>query len=323
MNKKKGWLVGCLGCLGIILLCGISFAACSVIFSGVSGSNTKVADTKVTGDSDEQKKKEKDAQTENQKAEQEEQEKAEAEAQAKKDEEAKKAADEDKAKEEAEKKKATKTAGTTDRIAVDLIQTVDGDTIKVMYNGKEETVRYLLIDTPETKDPNSCMQPFGQNASDRNKQLVNSEKLEIEFDVGERKDKYGRLLAYVYADGKSVQETLLKEGLARVAYVYPPNTRYLDQFQSAESSAKNNRTAIWSQSGYASNNGFNGCVAEKKTEPKEKPKPKPEPKAPASSNVYFKNCSAVKAAGAAPIHRGDPGYAKHLDRDGDGVGCES
>lgn len=41
-----------------------------------------------------------------------------------------------------------------------------------------------------------------------------------------------------------------------------------------------------------------------------------------SSDVYYKNCDAVRAAGAAPIHRGDPGYAKHLDRDGDGVGCE-
>jgi hypothetical protein len=37
---------------------------------------------------------------------------------------------------------------------------------------------------------------------------------------------------------------------------------------------------------------------------------------------YYKNCDAVRAAGKAPIHRGDPGYARHLDRDGDGVGCE-
>jgi hypothetical protein len=38
--------------------------------------------------------------------------------------------------------------------------------------------------------------------------------------------------------------------------------------------------------------------------------------------VYYKNCSAVRAAGAAPIHRGEPGYGRHLDRDGDGIGCE-
>jgi hypothetical protein len=44
-------------------------------------------------------------------------------------------------------------------------------------------------------------------------------------------------------------------------------------------------------------------------------------KTKAPSSVFYENCSAVRAAGAAPIHRGDPGYAKHLDRDGDGVGC--
>jgi hypothetical protein len=51
-------------------------------------------------------------------------------------------------------------------------------------------------------------------------------------------------------------------------------------------------------------------------------KPKPQPTTKAPTTVYYKNCDAVRAAGAAPIHRGDPGYAKHLDRDGDGVGCE-
>jgi Excalibur calcium-binding domain len=51
-----------------------------------------------------------------------------------------------------------------------------------------------------------------------------------------------------------------------------------------------------------------------------RPKPSPTSKKPAA--VYYKNCAAVRAAGADPIRRGDPGYAKHLDRDGDGVGCE-
>lgn len=216
----------------------------------------------------------------------------------------------------AEKKKATQTSGTTDRIPVTLTKTVDGDTIKVNYNGQEETIRYLLIDTPESKHPNTCVQPYGQRASDRNKQLVNSGQLEIEFDVGERKDKYGRLLAYVYVDGKSVQETLLKEGLARVAYVYPPNTRYLDQFEKAEDNAENENVAIWKSNGYITDDG---CAEQKEEQPKQKAQ---QPKQD-SPSVYYKNCDAVRAAGAAPIKRGQPGYAKHLDRDGDGVGCES
>lgn len=40
------------------------------------------------------------------------------------------------------------------------------------------------------------------------------------------------------------------------------------------------------------------------------------------SNTYYRNCAAARAAGAAPVRIGDPGYARHLDRDGDGVGCE-
>ncbi len=66
------------------------------------------------------------------------------------------------------------------------------------------------------------------------------------------------------------------------------------------------------------------------TKPKPKPKPtikptikpKPKPK-PTAEAAYYKNCDAVRAAGKAPIHRGDPGYSRKLDRDGDGIGCEN
>lgn len=68
-----------------------------------------------------------------------------------------------------------------------------------------------------------------------------------------------------------------------------------------------------------------------KTEPAPKPKPKPKKKAPepaeeqapAPKSEYYENCSAARAAGAAPVRRGDPGYGSHLDRDGDGIGCET
>ncbi|MEC1546830.1 thermonuclease family protein [Bacillus rugosus] len=129
-------------------------------------------------------------------------------------------------------------------VDVTLDKVVDGDTIKVRYNGNIDTVRYLLIDTPETKKPDSCVQPYGEDASKRNKELVSSGKLQLEFDKGDRRDKYGRLLAYVYADGKSVQETLLKEGLARIAFVYEPNTKYIDQFTKDEQVAKSEKLLI-------------------------------------------------------------------------------
>lgn len=52
------------------------------------------------------------------------------------------------------------------------------------------------------------------------------------------------------------------------------------------------------------------------------PRPHPIPAAPSASGFQYRNCTEARAAGAAPVHRGDPGYGPHLDRDGDGVGCE-
>ena len=151
---------------------------------------------------------------------------------------------------------AIKTGGTTERIPVEYRRTVDGDTILVGYNGKEVKLRYLLTDTPESVHPQMGKQPFGEEASLRNQELLESGEVTIEFDVGERIDKYGRLLAYVYVDDVSVQETLIREGLARVAYVYPPNTRHLDGLEKAQELAKQEGLGIWSVENYAPK-GFN------------------------------------------------------------------
>ncbi len=141
-------------------------------------------------------------------------------------------------------------------IPVELVKTIDGDTIKIKYEGKEQNVRYLLIDTPETNHAQLGKQPFGQQAKDRNAELMNSGKLEIEFDIGERVDKYGRLLAYIYIDGVSIQEKLLEEGLARVGYVYPPNTRHLDEFERAQEKAQKSGIGIWTLEDYVTERGF-------------------------------------------------------------------
>lgn len=141
-------------------------------------------------------------------------------------------------------------------IPVELVKAIDGDTIKVKYEGKEQNLRYLLMDTPETNHPQLGKQPFGEKAKERNRELLNSGKLEIEFDIGERIDKYGRLLAYVYIDGESVQEKLIEEGLARVAYVYPPNTRHLDLYEKAQERAKKAGIGIWTLEDYVTNRGF-------------------------------------------------------------------
>lgn len=149
------------------------------------------------------------------------------------------------------------TDGSTNQIAVEVVEVIDGDTIKVKYNGDIEKVRYLLIDTPETNHHTLGKQPFGEEAKQRNKEIIKSGNVTIEFDVGNRLDDYGRMLAYVYVDGESVQETLLEEGLARTAYIFPPNTRYLDEFEEASKVAKERSIGIWETDNYVTNRGFN------------------------------------------------------------------
>lgn len=146
------------------------------------------------------------------------------------------------------------------QVPVTIVETVDGDTIKVWKNGKIETVRYLLIDTPESKNPNMCVQPYAREASLRNRELVKSGMLTLEFEQENIKDSYGRLLAYVYVDGKSVQGTLLKEGYARMAYFMNPPYKYLEQYRKEENQAKREKINIWSRLNFVSKWGFNGCL---------------------------------------------------------------
>ncbi|WP_243291687.1 thermonuclease family protein [Bacillus sp. FJAT-47783] len=149
-----------------------------------------------------------------------------------------------------------------ERISATIVDVVDGDTMKIIVNGKEETIRLLLIDTPETVHPTKPVQPFGPEASQFAKEMLSNKEVEIELDVNER-DKYGRLLVYVYINGQMFNEMLLENGLARVAYVYPPNTKYVDRFVSIEKKAKQKEIGIWSIENYVIEDvGFNDDLTE-------------------------------------------------------------
>ncbi|WP_232319185.1 thermonuclease family protein [Sporosarcina ureae] len=232
---------------------------------------------------------------------------------------------------------STDTSGTTARIPVELVKVIDGDTIKILYNGKEQNVRYLLIDTPETNHPRLGKQPFGDEAKARNKELIESGTLEIEFDVGERFDKYDRLLAYIYVDGKSLQKVLLSEGLARVAYIYPPNTRYVDSYEKTQAIAKEKKLGIWSVEDYATDSGFNAQVVKEKpaelapeketsaphsvkTEQPVAPVAKPTP--PVQNTEWFQNCTELRKTYPNGVPSSHPAYQLKMDRDKDGFACE-
>ncbi|QIZ08456.1 thermonuclease family protein [Priestia megaterium] len=148
----------------------------------------------------------------------------------------------------------------TGQIPVTLVDTIDGDTIKIRVQGKNETVRYLLIDTPESKKPKMCVQPYAKESFLRNDELVKSGALTMEMEQENRRDSYGRLVAYVYVDGQSVQETLLKEGYARVGYIMNPPYKYLTLYREDEKLAKRSKLNIWSQPDFVTQWGFNGCV---------------------------------------------------------------
>lgn len=142
---------------------------------------------------------------------------------------------------------------------VEIVEVVDGDTIRIKWQGDNKLVRYLLIDTPETNHPRLGKQPFGEEAKALNEELLKNASVSIEFDIGERYDDYGRLLAYVYADGERVQDQLVSAGVARVAYVYPPNTRYLDELEEAQKLAKNQQLGVWAYDYYVTNQGFDAA----------------------------------------------------------------
>lgn len=118
-------------------------------------------------------------------------------------------------------------------------------------------VRYLLIDTPESVDPDIPKpQPYSIAAKKRNAALLGGGQITIQFDKGEKIDKFGRLLCYVFVNQNMIQETLVKEGYARVAFVQEPNTTFLPDLKNAETHAKNNELNIWSENGYVTEYGF-------------------------------------------------------------------
>ena len=140
-----------------------------------------------------------------------------------------------------------------------VIKVTDGDTLTISRDGKEEKVRMLLIDTPESVKGGVEAQPWSKDASSYVKALLPSgTAVMVEPGVsGHEYDRYGRLLAYVYVDGEMLNQTLVEEGYARVGYVYEPNTRHLEKQEAAEEKARNEKLRIWSVGGYVTERGFN------------------------------------------------------------------
>jgi len=125
-----------------------------------------------------------------------------------------------------------------------VTKVIDGDTIS-LSNG--EVVRYIGIDTPETKHPSLPVQCFGAEASNKNKKLVEGKAVRLEKDVSET-DKYGRLLRYVWIGDVFVNEYLVQQGFAQVS-TYPPDVKYKDIFLQAQKEAREGNLGLWGTCG--------------------------------------------------------------------------
>jgi micrococcal nuclease len=125
----------------------------------------------------------------------------------------------------------------------EVVRVVDGDTIEVSIDGATEDVRYIGVDTPESAIPGEPVECFGRRASALNERLVSGRRVRLRFDR-ERRDRYGRLLAYVHARGRFVNAELVRRGFARTLTI-PPNDAHASLFARLERAAGRVGRGLW------------------------------------------------------------------------------
>ena len=127
-----------------------------------------------------------------------------------------------------------------------VVKVVDGDTIHVQVGGVREKVRYIGVDTPETVKPGSPVECFGKAAGAENARLVEGERVRLVRDA-EARDRYGRLLAYVYRerDDRFVNAALVRGGFASPLSI-APNVEHADEFVRLARDARRAGRGLWS-----------------------------------------------------------------------------
>jgi micrococcal nuclease len=120
---------------------------------------------------------------------------------------------------------------------------VDGDTLLL---ADQTRIRLLGVDTPETKRPDTPVEPFGPEAHEFTRAHVEGRSVRLEFDK-ERHDRYGRVLAYVYLDDWFLNEELIRAGLGRAILNHPYSESMKRRFRAAEKEAHQANRGIWSQ----------------------------------------------------------------------------
>mgnify|MGYP001615920286 CR=1 FL=1 len=128
--------------------------------------------------------------------------------------------------------------------AYPVLKVVDGDTVKIDYEGKETTVRLIGVDTPETVHPSKPVEAKGIEASNFTKNLLLGESIYLRFD-GNRTDKYGRMLAYLYRapDGLFVNLEIVRQGYGHAYTAFP--FQHIELFRAYERRAREASKGLW------------------------------------------------------------------------------
>lgn len=130
-----------------------------------------------------------------------------------------------------------------------VVRIIDGDTIVVQINGVQEKVRLIGVDTPEIFDARGSAQCFGEEASEFTKSLLENQAVRLEADVSQDdRDKYGRLLRYVFLnDGTFVNKEIISQGYGH-EYTYRRPYKHQTEFKTAELNAREAKKGLWAPS---------------------------------------------------------------------------
>ena len=128
-----------------------------------------------------------------------------------------------------------------------VVRVVDGDTIHVRLPDRVEKVRYIGVNTPEVHHPSKGEEPGGREAHAVNRRLVEGKRVRLELDVQSR-DRYGRLLAYVWIGDTMINAELVRLGYAQVMTV-PPNVRHQALFLKLQRDARDAGRGLWARAG--------------------------------------------------------------------------
>lgn len=149
---------------------------------------------------------------------------------------------------------------------VNFSECVDGDTIKIILKNQKEILRLLAVDTPESVHPTKEVEYYAKEASDFTCNAVkNAKTIEIEYDDNsDKKDKYGRLLVWLFIDGELFQQKLIENGYAKTAYLYG-EYKYTSSLQNTEKLAKEKKIGIWNETKQKKYNNSNNTIIKEET----------------------------------------------------------